>query len=67
MYQCNKMCYRPASRARIRVDVLWWLVVARWKSETLIVTRGAAQSGVLTRVAAFRRARRKSKVLTFCH
>ena len=49
------------------VGVSWWLVVARWKSETLIVTRGAAQSGVLTRVVAFRRARRKAKALTYCH
>ena len=67
MYQCNKVCYSPASRSRIGLDVLWWLVGASIKTETLIVTRGAPQSGVLTRVVASRCARCKSKALTFCH
>ena len=61
------MCYSYAGRARMVVDVLWWPVVARWKSETLIVTCGAPRSGVLTRVVASRSARRKSKALTYCH
>jgi hypothetical protein len=49
------------------VGVLWWLVVASIKSETFIVTCGAPQSGVLTRVVAPWRARRKLKALTYCH